>query len=62
MNTMEHTDYFNSYKSLNMIWSPLVDGVILEHILRESLSMGKYARVDRLHFVIDMPCDLWFSL
>ena len=62
MNAMEHTGYFNSYKSLNLTWAPLVDGDILKHTLRESLSMGKYARVGRLHFVIDMPCDLWVYL
>ena len=62
MNAMEHTTYLNSYQSLNMTWAPLVDGVILKHTLRESLSMDKYARVGRLHFVIDMPCDSWLSL
>ena len=45
MNAMEHTSYLNSYQSLNMTWAPLVDGVILKHTLRESLSIGKYARV-----------------
>jgi len=62
MNAMLHTTYVNSYQSLNITWAPLVDGVILKHTLRESLSMGKYARVGQLHFVIDMPCDLWISL
>ncbi|KIM54010.1 hypothetical protein SCLCIDRAFT_137679 [Scleroderma citrinum Foug A] len=61
MNAMEHTDYFNSYKSLNMTWSPLVDGVILEHTLRESLSMGKYARVPAIFGTVDDEGTL-FSL
>ena len=62
MNAMLHTIYLNSYQSLNVTWSPLVDGVILKHTLRESLSMGKYARVGRLHSAINMSCDLWVSL
>ena len=62
MNAMEQTGYVNSYQSLNLTWTPVVDGVILKHTLRESLSMGKYARVSQLYSVIDTPCDLWFSL
>ena len=62
MNAMEHTDYLNSYQSLNMTRAPLVDGVILKHTPRESLSIGKYARVGRLYSVINMPSDMWFSL
>ncbi|KIM54024.1 hypothetical protein SCLCIDRAFT_1222315 [Scleroderma citrinum Foug A] len=53
MNAMEHTTYLNSYQSLNMTWAPLVDGVILKHTLRESLSMDKYARVPAIFGDVD---------
>ncbi|KIM54296.1 hypothetical protein SCLCIDRAFT_1222166 [Scleroderma citrinum Foug A] len=61
MNAMEHTGYFNSYKSLNLTWAPLVDGDILKHTLRESLSMGKYARVPAIFGIVDDEGTL-FSL
>ncbi|KIM54022.1 hypothetical protein SCLCIDRAFT_137622 [Scleroderma citrinum Foug A] len=53
MNAMEHTSYLNSYQSVNVTWAPLVDGVILNHTLRESLSMGKYARVPAIFGDVD---------
>ena len=45
VNAMSHTPYLASYQSLNITWSPLVDGVILKHTLQESLRIGKYASV-----------------
>ncbi|KIM54027.1 hypothetical protein SCLCIDRAFT_31424 [Scleroderma citrinum Foug A] len=53
MNAMEQTGYVNSYQSLNLTWTPVVDGVILKHTLRGSLSMGKYARVPAIFGDVD---------